>query len=94
MFFMFSTLPFRERVCPDQLDSSIKSDDYEFRTPFYYDNARSDQPLCPKCFAKNIPAPMGEPGQGCSTDYRRCLVSENCIEVNRHLRQMPRTPRY
>lgn len=36
----------------------FKGDDYEFRTPFYYEKSHQDRPLCPKCFAKNIPSPM------------------------------------
>jgi hypothetical protein len=59
----------------------FKSDEYDFRTPFYYHKPRPDQPLCPKCFASQIAAPMGEPGQGCSTRYRRCLVCSQAIEV-------------
>lgn len=60
----------------------FKSDEYEFRTPFWYHNARPTQPLCPKCFASHIPAPMGQPGQSCSEDYRRCLVCENCVQTS------------
>src|ERR1700719_1660891 len=52
----------------------FKGDDYEFRPPFWYDKAHAERALCPKCFAKNIAAPMGAQGQGCSTDFRRCLV--------------------
>jgi len=59
----------------------FKSDEYEFRTPFRYHRARPAQPLCVKCFAKNIEAPMGEPGHSCSPDFRRCLVCENLVEV-------------
>lgn len=44
----------------------FKSDDYEFRTPFWYHKESPSQPLCPACFAKSIAAPMGEPGQDCS----------------------------
>ena len=69
----------------------FKSGDHEFRTPFWYDKAHPDQPLCPKCFASNIAAPMGEPGQGCNSDYRRCLVCAECVEVSRHTRN-PRVP--
>jgi hypothetical protein len=61
----------------------FKSDDYEFRSPFWYERAKPNQPLCPKCFASNIAAPMGEPGQDCSPDYRRCLVCKDGIEVRR-----------
>jgi hypothetical protein len=61
----------------------FKSDDYEFRNPFWYDKAHSDQPLCPKCFANKIAAHMGEPGLGCNIAYRLCLVCDNTIAVSR-----------
>jgi hypothetical protein len=61
----------------------FKSDDYEFRTLFWYERAKPNQPLCPKCFASNIAAPMGEQGQDCSPDYRRCLVCKDGSEVRR-----------
>lgn len=60
----------------------FKSDDYEFRSPFYYAKARPNEALCPKCFANEVEGPMGEPGQGCSGDYRKCLVCNHSIEVN------------
>ncbi len=75
----------------------FKGDDYEFRTLFWFVKAHPDQPLCPKCFASKIAAPMGEPGQGCNPDYRRCLVCENLIEVShraRDLRAASRRPSY
>jgi hypothetical protein len=71
----------------------FKGDDYEFRTPFWYDQAHSDRPLCPKCFANKITAPMGEPGHQCRAEYRRCLVCGDCVEVSRLSRQI-RTPSY
>ena len=61
----------------------FKSDDYEFRTPFYYEKSRPNQPLCPKCFASKITAPMGEPGQDCNEDYRRCLVCHEGVAIRR-----------
>jgi len=67
----------------------FKSDGYEFRTPFWYDKVHPDQPLCPKCFSNKIAAPMGEPGQGCSDDYRLCLTCNVCIEVSRHTAMRP-----
>jgi hypothetical protein len=53
----------------------FKSDDYEFRNPFWYEKAQPNQPLCPICFATNVPAPMSEPWQeeGSGT-FRQCLV--------------------
>ena len=76
----------------------FKSDAYEFRTPFYYDKARDHnhlQPLCPKCFAKDIAAPMSEQGLGCAPEHRRCLVCDEVVQVeNRPPRQSAarRTP--
>jgi hypothetical protein len=66
----------------------FKSDDFEFRKPFWYEKAHSDQALCPKCFANKIAAPMGEPGQGCGDDYRLCLACNNSIEVSKDARRM------
>jgi hypothetical protein len=59
----------------------FKSDAYEFRAPFWYDRTCPDRALCPKCFAKNVAAPMGEQGQGCSNSYRRCLVCSESVQV-------------
>jgi hypothetical protein len=59
----------------------FKSDDYVFRTPFWYDKAHPDRALCPQCFSKNIIAPMDDKGQGCNPDYRLCLACSNAIEV-------------
>jgi hypothetical protein len=72
----------------------FKSADYEFRNPFCFDKANPRQALCAKCFAKEIPAPMSEPGQGCNTDYRRCLVCGAYVQVSDHLqRSAARPPR-
>lgn len=60
----------------------FKGDDFLFRSPFWYSKEHPDLPLCPKCFAGNIAAPMGEPGQGVGTAYRQCLVCDHGIEVD------------
>jgi len=70
----------------------FKGDDYEFRTPFWYHKANPERALCPKCFAKEIAAPMGEQGQGCGSDYRRCLVCGEGVEVSKSVRQGSITP--
>jgi len=62
----------------------FKSDDFEFRTPFWFAKDSPQQPLCAKCFAQQIAAPMGEPGQGCNESYRRCLVCYNIVQVAEH----------
>jgi hypothetical protein len=59
----------------------FRSDAYVFRAPFWFDQTQPEQPLCPKCFAKKIAAPMGAVGQGCSDKYRRCLVCNDAVEV-------------
>jgi len=59
----------------------FKSSDFEFHTPFWFEKAKPEQPLCPKCFAKNIAAPMGLPGQDCDLAYRRCVVCEKVVRV-------------
>jgi hypothetical protein len=57
----------------------FNSDAYEFRTPFWYDKAHPDRPLCPKCYANKIPAPMGEPRY--NPTRRSCLVCKNVFET-------------
>jgi hypothetical protein len=59
----------------------FKSDDYEFRSPFWYHKTKPEQPLCAKCFSQKVAAPMGAPGQGCNLRYRSCLVCRNAVEV-------------
>lgn len=61
----------------------FKTDDYEFRHPFWYERAKPQQALCPKCFAKNIAAPMGLPGQDCGLEFRRCLVCKDFLQIRR-----------
>jgi hypothetical protein len=61
----------------------FKSDDYEFLNPFWYVRGNRMQPLCAKCFAEQIAAPMGEPGQGCTDTHRKCLVCGNFVEVEK-----------
>jgi hypothetical protein len=52
----------------------FKSDDYEFRNPFWYHRDRPVQPLCAKCFASHTEGPMGEQGRGCIESCCACLV--------------------
>ena len=52
----------------------FKSEQYEFRNPFYYEKSHPDKPLCPICFAKSVPAPMSAPWQESDGVYRQCLV--------------------
>ncbi len=59
----------------------FKSDAYEFRNPFWYDKTNANQPLCPKCFAKQIPAPMGKAQSGMGGGHPSCfcLVCNNQV---------------
>ena len=67
----------------------FKGDEFEFKNPFYYDKSQPDQPLCPKCFAAEKIGPMSEiRGSANSRAYRRCLVCDNCI----NLEESPRRP--
>jgi len=59
----------------------FKSDDYVFRNPFRYHKDHPDQPLCAKCFAKNIEAPMGEPGRDSIKEFRTCLVCGGIVTL-------------
>lgn len=68
----------------------FKSDDYVFRTPFRYHKDRPDVPLCVKCFAANVEAPMGEPGVGVSPGYRHCLVCGNNVAMEKSFHPSPR----
>jgi hypothetical protein len=50
----------------------FKSDQYEFRNPFWYEKDRPQDPLCAKCFASKVIAPMSEEFE--DGTYRQCLV--------------------
>ena len=56
----------------------FKSEEYEFRNPYWYHKTHPERRLCPKCFAKGIAAAMGD-----SSD--RCLVCSE-YSFNRPLR--------
>ncbi|MBZ5722296.1 MAG: hypothetical protein LAO03_18140 [Acidobacteriia bacterium] len=75
-----SELEDQNRYLRDKL--RFKSDEYEFRMPFKYHKSRPDQPLCMKCFAKNIEAQMGEPFWSGTAEYRACLVCGESVKVS------------
>ncbi len=58
----------------------FKSDDFEFKNPFWYEKAHPDQPLCPKCFANEKTGQMGAPYQATGI-WLRCLVCENTVQI-------------
>ena len=71
----------------------FKSEACEFRNPFWYDKAHNDRPLCAKCFANNIAAPMGEQYLAGTVLYRKCLVCGNGVE-DRNLPALPHEPSF
>lgn len=56
--------------------SRLRSDEFEFRNPFYYEKKFPDRPLCPKCFVGSERlAPMGNAHRDMSgIEFRECLV--------------------
>lgn len=74
----------------------FKSDEYEFRSPFFYDKRFPERPLCPKCLKEfQRDSPMSDE-QGTNDRYRRCLVCRNPVEVKAgqpiHRRVTPGSP--
>jgi predicted nuclease with TOPRIM domain len=43
----------------------FKSDEFEFRNPYWYHKAHPDQRLCPKCFSRNVVAHMSDASDLC-----------------------------
>lgn len=66
----------------------FRSDDFEFRNPFWYEKSHPDRPLCAKCFASQTAAPMSEPYEASGT-FRRCLVCNNYVEIERGRKHNP-----
>jgi len=62
----------------------FNSDEYEFRSPFYYHKSKPDLPLCPKCFANKVAAPVAGPSQYGNNAFRYCLVCQGSFEVGGH----------
>jgi hypothetical protein len=66
----------------------FKSDDYEFKTPFWYEKAHSDQPLCAKCFTEqkiaHVVVRQDEEGT-----HGRCLHCDAYIPIQRISRPDP-----
>lgn len=60
----------------------LKSDEFEFRNPFYYERRYADRPLCPKCFVESERiAPMETPYRATGW-YRQCLVCGKTFKVS------------
>ena len=62
----------------------FKSDDFEFKNPFYFEKKHPDRALCPKC-SKHIIAPVAAPYDNGQGVWRKCLSCETTIEEKRGL---------
>lgn len=61
----------------------FSGDDFEFKNPLWFDKNHPDRALCPKCFSKQIIAPVAEPYDNGVAQFRRCLSCDTAIEVGR-----------
>jgi hypothetical protein len=51
----------------------FRSEDFEFKNPFWFEKSHPDRALCPKCFVDELVAPVSEPIGSTSGTYRRCF---------------------
>lgn len=70
-----SKLEDENRELKEQL--RFRSDDFEFKNPFWYEKNYPDRPLCPKCFATEKVAPMSEIINSQLGACRECLSCGN-----------------
>jgi|SRR5580658_1300608 hypothetical protein len=61
----------------------FNSDEFEFKNPLWFDRTHPERALCPKCFSKQIIAPVAEPCDNGVAVFRRCLSCDTAIEVGR-----------
>jgi hypothetical protein len=68
----------------------FKSNDFEFRHPFWFEKGNDQVALCPKCFADHNAAQMSKPmGSVENGMYRKCLV---CSTITEETQGQARTP--
>jgi hypothetical protein len=58
----------------------FKSDDFEFRNPFWYEKEHPDRALCPKCFVEEKISPVSAPFDNGIAIWRKCLACGTAIE--------------
>lgn len=58
----------------------FRSEDFDFKNPFWYEKRYPDRPLCPKCRSKQVAAPVGAPYDNGSGVFRRCLTCDTPLE--------------
>jgi hypothetical protein len=61
----------------------FKSDEFEFKNPFWFDKKNPDRALCPSCFSKQIVAPVAAPYDNGIGVWRKCLSCDTTIEESR-----------
>jgi hypothetical protein len=61
----------------------FNSGEFEFRSPFWYEKNFADRALCAKCFGNDKASPMGERYTTADGIWRRCLVCDNHVQVER-----------
>jgi hypothetical protein len=68
----------------------FKSDEFEFKNPFWFELKHSERPLCPKCFAAEKICPMSAPY---STGYAmyHCRNKEIIMIRNAQIGRQTRT---
>ncbi|HXX02292.1 MAG TPA: hypothetical protein VEJ00_13845, partial [Candidatus Acidoferrales bacterium] len=54
----------------------FKGDEFEFKNPFWFEKKHPDRALCPKCWSKQIAAPVGQPYDNDFGIFRRCLTCD------------------
>jgi uncharacterized protein with PIN domain len=97
MMDVYDTLMNLKRDAPDLEDQNrelkeklrFRSDDFEFKNPYWFDKSHPDRALCPKCFADEIVAPVSKPNSNQSGTSRRCL---HCGDVFWEVRRAPSAP--
>jgi hypothetical protein len=61
----------------------FKSEEFEFKNPFWYEKAHPERALCPKCFSKNIVAPVAAPYRTSVGTWRWCLACGTQVQETR-----------
>jgi hypothetical protein len=66
------------RTLQEQL--RFKSEEFEFKNPFWYEKTHLDRPLCAKCFANERIGPMSDSYEALG-QRRHCLVCDNTVQL-------------
>jgi hypothetical protein len=73
----------------------FRSDDFEFKNPFWYEKKYPERPLCPKCWSKKVAAPVGAPYDNGTAQWHRCLTCDTAFETGpSRMRPSAITPDY